>query len=79
MEMFMHWRFLAVVILVVVGLASESGARAGGGRRALRGVGLFDLKNDPNENQNVADNPEYADVLKRLQGRLRAMRSTDGS
>jgi len=48
--------------------------RANGGRGKVTGVGLFDLSKDPNENRNVADHPDYADVLKRLQSQLHAMR-----
>lgn len=44
--------------------------RAGGGRGALRGVGLFDLKTDPQENQNVADDPAHATVRRQLKTML---------
>ncbi len=47
----------------------EMRARRGLGR--LLGVGMFDLQRDPQENQNVANNPEYKDVRKRLQAQLR--------
>jgi arylsulfatase A-like enzyme len=52
--------------------------RAGGGRGELRGVGLFDLENDPHENRNVADDPAFADELKRLRGLLDAVRAGNG-
>ena len=44
--------------------------RASGGRGALRGVGLFDLKTDPQENQNVADDPAHATVRRQLKAML---------
>lgn len=44
--------------------------RAQGGRGQLRGVGLFDLRIDPQENQNVAEHPDYAAVRRELQSRL---------
>lgn len=52
--------------------------RARGGRGKLRGVGLFDLEKDPQENQNVAEDPAYADVRKRLKTRLDAARADFG-
>jgi len=52
--------------------------RAEGGQGVLRGVGLFDLKNDPAENQDVAEEPQYAGVLERLRGRLDAHRAAHG-
>ena len=44
------------------------------GAGQLRGVGLFDLKTDPDENQNVAENPVHADVRAKLEGVLDAER-----
>ncbi|MCA9246409.1 MAG: DUF4976 domain-containing protein, partial [Planctomycetales bacterium] len=32
---------------------------------------LFDLENDPDESKNLADNPDYADVLTDLQGKIK--------
>ncbi len=40
--------------------------RAKGGRGPLRGVGLFDLEKDLQENQNVADDPAYGKVRRQL-------------
>ena len=31
---------------------------------------LFDLQNDPNEAKNLADDPNYASILKEMQGKL---------
>ncbi len=36
---------------------------------------LYDLKNDPGEDNNVYDNPEYASVVAELKGQLRGLRS----
>lgn len=38
-------------------------------------VELYDLSSDPYELENVADNPEYADIRARLAGRLEELRS----
>jgi arylsulfatase A-like enzyme len=48
--------------------------RADGGAGELLGVGLFDLTIDPQENQNVAEDPEYAKARKRLQAMLDGVR-----
>ena len=44
------------------------------GAGQLRGVGLFDLQKDPDENQNVAEDPAYAEVRAKLKGMLDAER-----
>jgi iduronate 2-sulfatase len=49
--------------------------RARNGLGELQGVGLFDLKKDPNENQNVAEDPAYAEVREQLKAKLDAARS----
>ncbi len=49
--------------------------RSGGGSGALRGVGLFDLEQDPEENQNVAEDPAYAETRQRLKSMLDAVRA----
>ena len=36
---------------------------------------LYDLKNDPCEDNNVYDNPEYASIVAELKGQLRDLRS----
>ena len=36
---------------------------------------LYDLKNDPGEDNNVYNNPEYASVIAELKGQLRGLRS----
>ncbi len=46
------------------------------GAGQLRGVGLFDLEKDPDENQNVAEDPAYADVRAELKTVLEAERMT---
>jgi iduronate 2-sulfatase len=46
------------------------------GAGQLRGVGLFDLEKDPDENQNVAEDPAYADVRAELKTVLEAERVT---
>ncbi len=46
------------------------------GAGELRGVGLFDLEKDPNENQNVAEEPAYAEVRAKLEGMMNAARAT---
>nr|WP_143547743.1 sulfatase [Rhodopirellula sp. SM50] len=43
-----------------------------------KGMELYDLKNDPGEFTNQAQNPEYADVLKSMQTRLLAKRDAAG-
>lgn len=48
--------------------------RTKNGAGTLRGVGLFDLEKDPDENQNVAEDPDYAKVRERLKARLDAAR-----
>ena len=48
--------------------------RAKGGRGKLRGVGLFDLRKDPAENQNVAEQPDYAKVREQLKAMLDSVR-----
>lgn len=50
--------------------------RAKRGAAALQGVGLFDLEKDPNENRNVAEDPAYAQDVKRLQMLLAEHRRT---
>jgi arylsulfatase A-like enzyme len=52
--------------------------RSDGGRGILLGVGLFDLRQDPHENRNVAEQPAYAEVRARLQALLDAARETGG-
>jgi len=49
--------------------------RANRGRGKLRGRALFDLEKDPQENQNVAEDSAYAEVVKRLSARLTRARS----
>lgn len=49
--------------------------RSAGGRGELQGVGLFDLGKDPQENQNVADDPAYAEMRRRLKAMLDAVRA----
>ncbi|MBC8871505.1 MAG: sulfatase [Planctomycetes bacterium] len=46
------------------------------GAGQLRGVGLFDLDKDPDENQNVAEDPTYEEVREKLKGILAAHRDT---
>ena len=53
--------------------------RSGGGKGELRGVGLFDLEKDAQENQNVAEQPAYAETRQRLQSMLDAVRAQSGS
>lgn len=45
--------------------------RANKGNGPLQGVGLFDLRSDPAENQDVSRDPAYAPIRTRLQKRLR--------
>jgi len=49
--------------------------RAGRGKGALRGTALFDHQKDPDENQCVVDDPEYADVVAELKAQLDALRT----
>ena len=53
--------------------------RSGGGSGALRGVGLFDLEKDAQENQNVAEDPGQTETRQRLQAMLDAVRAESGS
>ena len=34
------------------------------------GAELYDLKNDPDEMHNLADDPDYADVVREMKGRI---------
>ncbi|NOX55458.1 MAG: sulfatase [Planctomycetes bacterium] len=49
--------------------------RAKKGLGPVRGVGLFDLERDPQENQNVAEKPSYGKVRARLTNTLRGILS----
>jgi arylsulfatase A-like enzyme len=49
--------------------------RSRGGRGELQGVGLFDLAQDPEENQNVAEQPAYAQTREQLKAMLDAVRA----
>ena len=49
--------------------------RTRNGLGELQGVGMFDLKKDPNENQNVAEDPAYAEIRKQLKTKLDAARA----
>ena len=40
--------------------------RTKGGKGPLQGVGMFDLEKDPDENQNVAEDPAYGETRKKL-------------
>ena len=40
--------------------------RTKGGKGPLQGVGMFDLEKDPDENQNVAEDPAYAETREKL-------------
>jgi arylsulfatase A-like enzyme len=53
--------------------------RSRGGSGELQGVGLFDLRKDPEENQNVAEDPAVAETRQRLQAMLDAVRAETGS
>lgn len=53
--------------------------RSKGGAGDLLGVGLFDLEKDPAENRNVADDPAYGDVRRKLRAMLDAVRADYGS
>ena len=53
--------------------------RSSGGSGKLRGVGLFDLEEDAQENQNVAEDPARTEVRQRLQAMLDAVRAESGS
>lgn len=50
--------------------------RADGGSGTRLGVGLFDLEKDPQENRNVAEDPEYGEVRQRLAAMLDAARGS---
>jgi arylsulfatase A-like enzyme len=52
--------------------------RSAGGRGQLRGVGMFDLVQDPEENQNVAEDPAYAETRQRLKMLLDTVRAATG-
>ena len=43
-----------------------------------KGAELYDLKNDPGEFTNLANNPDYAEVVKKLKKRLIAKRNSAG-
>ncbi len=51
------------------------------GEEAERGIELFDMKNDPRQYTNLAENPEYAAVVKtfreKMAARLKAVRTND--
>jgi hypothetical protein len=49
--------------------------RSGGGSGPLRGVGMFDLEDDPEENQNVAEDADYEETRQRLKSLLDAVRA----
>ena len=49
--------------------------RSKNGHGDVIGVGLFDLEKDPDENQNVAEKTEYAEIRKRLKGMLDEVRA----
>jgi len=49
--------------------------RSAGGKGQLRGVGMFDLDDDADENQNVAEDPAYRQTRQRLKGMLDAVRA----
>ncbi|MFO7902677.1 MAG: sulfatase [Pirellulaceae bacterium] len=53
--------------------------RARRGRGDLQGVGLFDLKKDPQENRNVAEDPPYVEIRERLKKRLDTARADFGA
>lgn len=53
--------------------------RSRGGRGDLLGVGLFDLEKDPDENENVAEDPAQAEVRKKLKAMLDAAQAGFGS
>jgi hypothetical protein len=53
--------------------------RTKGGRGELQGAGMFDLERDPEENQNVAEDPAYTEMRKRLKGMLDAARVDFGT
>ena len=50
--------------------------RTNKGAGPLRGVGLFDLDKDPDENQNVAEDPAYEAARARLKGMLETTRES---
>lgn len=43
-----------------------------------RMVALYDLQADPEENENLADNPQHADLVRQMHGRLLGVMKTDG-
>ena len=43
-----------------------------------RGIALYDLENDPNEDRNLATDPAHADTLRRMHQRLREIANADG-
>jgi arylsulfatase A-like enzyme len=53
--------------------------RSNRGRGQLQGVGMFDLQQDPQENQNVAESADQAPIREQLKAKLDAMRATYGS
>ena len=44
--------------------------RTKNGAGELKGIGLFDLKKDPQENQDVSADPAYSEVLQRMRQKL---------
>ncbi len=53
--------------------------RAEGGKGDVLGVGLFDLEKDPDENRNVAEDPTYGDIRRKLKAILDTKRVDFGS
>ncbi|TWT83210.1 Arylsulfatase [Planctomycetes bacterium CA13] len=51
--------------------------RAKGGKGNLLGVGLFDLRKDPEQNQDVSEDPAYAETRKHLESELNAAREVN--
>jgi hypothetical protein len=49
--------------------------RADGGRGKRLATALFDLQADPEENQNLADRPAYAEVQGKLKTQLDTVRA----
>ena len=41
-------------------------------------VALYDLTNDPDENQNLAADPQHAEAVRQMHRRLLKVMSTDG-
>ncbi len=52
--------------------------RSAGGRGELQGIGMFDLEKDPEENQNVAEDPACAKTRRQLKEMLDAFRTGYG-